>query len=79
MSSFGQGGVAFFPFINGQIVDVAGISSMMPYTLGLAGLCSIIWIILPSPAPAFAFIAKWRQRGIEKTEQSSEKETITIA
>jgi hypothetical protein len=71
--SFGQGGVAFFPFINGQIIDKAGISSMMPYTLGLSVACAMIWAILPSPEPTFKFIQKWRQR-----RQDSEKESADL-
>lgn len=55
---FAQGGVAFFPFINGQLIDKAGITSMLPYTLGLGIATTIIWILVPSPVPMFGFLSK---------------------
>jgi hypothetical protein len=60
--SFGQGGVAFFPFINGQIIDKAGIGAMMPYTLGLSVAATIIWIMLPTETPSYdIFTNLWKK------------------
>lgn len=50
--------MAFFPFINGQLIDKAGITSMLPYTLGLGIATTIIWILVPSPVPMFGFLSK---------------------
>lgn len=80
-SRFGQGGVAFFPFINGQIIDKAGINSMMPYTLGLAIAATVIWILVPSPVPIFEFISKWKSNRSQKAKDSLtvDKENSIIA
>ncbi|KAI8582758.1 hypothetical protein K450DRAFT_269109 [Umbelopsis ramanniana AG] len=62
IAAFGQGGVAFFPFINGQIIDKAGIGAMMPYTLGLSLAATIIWIMLPVKTPSYDIIINaWKK------------------
>ncbi|KAI9290224.1 major facilitator superfamily domain-containing protein [Umbelopsis sp. AD052] len=62
IAAFGQGGVAFFPFINGQIIDKAGINAMMPYTLGLSLAATIIWIMLPTKTASYDIIVNaWKK------------------
>jgi hypothetical protein len=66
--SFGQGGVAFFPFINGQIIDKAGIGAMMPYTLGLSAAATIVWVFLPTKTRSYDIIVNlWKK--ITKREE----------
>ncbi|GAB5588294.1 hypothetical protein Unana1_03194 [Umbelopsis nana] len=67
---FGQGGVAFFPFINGQVIDKAGIKGMMPYELGVGIATAIIWILVPSPVPMFSFLSRLNVTRLGKKNSS---------
>ncbi|KAH8553344.1 major facilitator superfamily domain-containing protein [Umbelopsis sp. PMI_123] len=68
VAAFGQGGVAFFPFINGQIIDKAGIGAMMPYTLGLSAAATIVWVFLPTKTRSYDIIVNlWKK--ITKREE----------
>lgn len=78
---FGSAGVAFFPFINGQVVDKAGINSMMPYTLGLSIAGTIMWIVVPSAVPVFGVLSKLTFKRSKTVEESlpPDQENSTIA
>lgn len=72
--SFGQGGVAFFPFINGQIIDKAGINAMMPYTLGLSAGATIMWIMLPTKTRSYDILVNlWKKIVNSKDELETPK------
>ncbi|CAO3690643.1 unnamed protein product [Umbelopsis ramanniana] len=74
IAAFGQGGVAFFPFINGQIIDKAGITAMMPYTLGLSVGATIMWIMLPTKTRSYDILVNlWKKMVNSKDEPETPK------
>lgn len=56
---FGQAGAAFFPFFSGQVIDKAGVASIMPYTFGLAIVMLISWVLVPTTGATFAFFYRF--------------------